>query len=201
MTCECVCVQVYMCMVCVYMYVYYSMCLPCWGCLVWNLCLCGTIHMLQLMHFIQFVLCLCTSVCSTNHTHTVDLKIFVVKIFSWFAQTMKIKNTKYILQWIIIYIARTFLSFFTAQLASYFARDSLFDISRSLELMANAWQLFAQCSINCLSLLPQYVPTASFGSLLHPIVIRQELTGSHEFSTQAVRTPRFLSVGSLVPDH
>ena len=28
---------------------------------------------------------------------TVDLKIFVVKIFSWFAQTTKIKkNTKYI---------------------------------------------------------------------------------------------------------
>ena len=29
---------------------------------------------------------------------TVDLEIFVVKIFSWFAQTTKIKNTKYILQ-------------------------------------------------------------------------------------------------------
>ena len=67
--------------------------------------------------------------------YIVDLKIFVVKIFSWFAQTTKIKNTKYILQWIII-IARTFL--FTAQLPSYFARDSLFDTSMSLELMANA---------------------------------------------------------------
>ena len=31
--------------------------------------------------------------------------------------------------------------------------------------MANTWQLFAQCSINCLSLLPQYVPMVSFGSL------------------------------------
>ena len=39
---------------------------------------------------------------------TVDLEIFVVKIFSWFAQTTKIKNTKYILQWIII-TARTLL--------------------------------------------------------------------------------------------
>ena len=28
--------------------------------------------------------------------YTVDLEIFVVKIFSWFAQTTKIKNTKYI---------------------------------------------------------------------------------------------------------
>ena len=48
---------------------------------------------------------------------------------------------------------------FTAQ----FMRDGLF--FRSLELMANAWQLFVQCSINCLSLL-QYVPTALFGSFL-----------------------------------
>ena len=40
--------------------------------------------------------------------HNVDLEIFVVKIFSWFSQTTKIKNTKYILQWIII-AARTFL--------------------------------------------------------------------------------------------
>ena len=39
---------------------------------------------------------------------TVDLEIFVVKIFSWFAQTTKIKNAKYILQWIVI-AARTFL--------------------------------------------------------------------------------------------
>ena len=39
---------------------------------------------------------------------TVDLEIFVVKIFSWFAQTTKIKNTKYILQRIII-IAITIL--------------------------------------------------------------------------------------------
>ena len=32
---------------------------------------------------------------------TVDLEIFVVKIFSWFAQTTKIKNAKYILQRIL----------------------------------------------------------------------------------------------------
>ena len=56
---------------------------------------------------------------------------------------------------------------FTAQLASYFARDSLFDTSMSLELMANARKLFVQCPINRLSLLPQYVPTALLGSLLH----------------------------------
>ena len=38
--------------------------------------------------------------------YTVDLEIFVVKIFSWLAQTTKIKNTK------LFYsrIARTFLS-------------------------------------------------------------------------------------------
>ena len=57
---------------------------------------------------------------------------------------------------------------FTAQVASYFARDGLFfDTSRSLKLMANAWQLFAQCSMNRLSSLSQYVPMALFGSLLH----------------------------------
>ena len=38
--------------------------------------------------------------------HTIDLEIFVVKIFSGFAQTTKIKNTKCILQRIII-IAKT----------------------------------------------------------------------------------------------
>ena len=79
----------------------------------------------------------------------------------------KKKNTKYILQRIII-IARTFFfAQFQAQLASYFARDSLFDTSISLELMANMRQLFTQCPINCLSLLPQYVATELFGSLLH----------------------------------
>ena len=31
----------------------------------------------------------------TNSRHTVDLEIFVVKIFSWLAQATKIKNTKY----------------------------------------------------------------------------------------------------------
>ena len=53
--------------------------------------------------------------------------------------------------------------------ASYFARDALFDTSMSLELMdlANARQLFAQCLINRLSLLPQYVPTELFSSLVH----------------------------------
>ena len=38
--------------------------------------------------------------------------------------------------------------------------------------------------------------------LLHASsLIRQQLNGSHERSTQAVRTPRFLSVRSLGPDH
>ena len=98
---------------------------------------------------------------------TVDLEIFVVKIFSWFAQTTKIKNTKYILQWISI-IARTLCSHnFRAQIASYFARDGLFDTSMSLELMAKTQQLFAHCPLNRLSLLPQYVPTALLGSFLH----------------------------------
>ena len=57
----------------------------------------------------------------------------------------------------------------------------------SLELMANARKLFAQCPINLLSLLPQYVPTALLGSLLHAIVVRQQLHGNHERSIQAVR--------------
>ena len=30
--------------------------------------------------------------------NTVDLEIFVVKIFSWLAQATKIKNTKYFIQ-------------------------------------------------------------------------------------------------------
>ena len=55
----------------------------------------------------------------------------------------------------------------TAQIASYFARDGFFDAGMSLELMANARKLFAQCPINRLSLLPQYVPTALLCSLLH----------------------------------
>ena len=62
------------------------------------------------------------------------------------------------------------------QLASYFARDGLFDTSMSLELMANARKLSAQCPINRLSLLPQYVPMALLGSTL---VVRQQLHGSH----------------------
>ena len=51
------------------------------------------------------------------------------------------------------------------KLASYFARDSLFDTSMSLELMANARKLFAQCPIDRLSLLPQYVLTSLVPSL------------------------------------
>ena len=100
----------------------------------------------------------------------VDLEIFVVKIFSWFVQTMKInkKNAKYSLQRIFI-IARTFLSISQhSYVTSYYTWDSLFFItSSSLELMANTWQLFTQCLLNHLSLLPQYVPTALFSSLLH----------------------------------
>ena len=99
----------------------------------------------------------------------VDLEIFVVKLFLWFAQTTKIKKTKYILQGIII-IAGTFLfaQYHTTSTAGYFTQDGLFlDTSRSLELMANGRQLFALCPINHLSLLPQYMPTSLFGSLLH----------------------------------
>ena len=129
--------------------------------------------------------------------YTVDLEIFVVQIFSWFAQTTKIKNTKYILQRIFI-IAITFCSHnFAAQLASYFARDGLFDTSMSLVLMANAATTFRsvsdKSSIYCHSTcLRRYsVPFCT-------LVVRQQLYGSHERSMQAVRT---LSVRSFVPDH
>ena len=70
----------------------------------------------------------------------------------------------------------------TAQLANYYARDGLFfDTGRSLELMANAWQLFAQCSINHLSYwhstcLRRYsVPFCT-------LVVRQQLHGSQHAS-------------------
>ena len=49
-----------------------------------------------------------TIVSCPKKIYTVDLKIFDVKIFSWFAQTTQIENMKSILQRIII-IARTFL--------------------------------------------------------------------------------------------
>jgi len=50
---------------------------------------------------------------------------------------------------------------FTAQLACYFVQNSLiFDTHRWL--MANTWQFSAQCPINRLSLLPQYMPTVFF---------------------------------------
>ena len=62
--------------------------------------------------------------------------------------------------------------------------------------MANT---FAQCPINRLSLLPQYVPTEFFGSLSRasssPTAAWQQQT------QQTVRTPHFLGVCSLVPDH
>ena len=67
----------------------------------------------------------------------------------------------------IHYSQNIFSHNFTAQLASYFAREGLFDTSMPLELVANVRQLFAQCPINRLSLLPQYVPTELFGSILH----------------------------------
>ena len=128
---------------------------------------------------------------------TVDLEIFFVKIFSWFAQTTKIKNTKYILQRIII-IAIIFCSHnFAAQLASYFTRDGLFDTSMSLVLMANAATTFRsvsdKSSVYCHStcLLRYLVPFCT-------LVVRQQLHGSHECSMQAVRT---LSVRSFVSDH
>ena len=65
--------------------------------------------------------------------------------------------------------------------------------------MANALQLSAQCPINRMSLLPQYVPTEFFGSLSRasssPTAAWQQQT------QQTVRTPYFLGVRSLVPDH
>ena len=98
---------------------------------------------------------------------TVDLEIFVVKIFSWFAQTTKIKKTQIYFTTDNHYIVRTFLFAQFHSTASYFAQDGLFDTSISLELMLNAKQLFVQCRRNRLSLLLQYVPTALLGSLLH----------------------------------
>ena len=143
-------------------------------------------------------MCLCDyCVCTENGDFevskcTVNLEIFVVKIFSWFVQTTKIKNTKYISQW-IKYSQYIFSRNFTAQLVSYFMQDGLFDTSMSLELMANTQQLFAQCPIKRLSLLPQYMPTG-----ICTLLVRQQLNGSHERSMQAVRT---LSVCSFLPDH
>ena len=106
----------------------------------------------------------------------------------------KKNNTKYILQPIIV-IARAllFAQLHSTALASYFAWDGLFDTSMSLELLANSRQLFAQCPINRLSLLLQYVPTALFGSLLHA-----SSSPTAACSMEAVRT---LSVRSFVPDH
>ena len=73
-----------------------------------------------------------------NFAYTVDLEIFVVKMFSWFAQTTKIKKHE-------IYFAtdnhysQNISVNSTAQLANYYARDGLFfDTGKSLELMANA---------------------------------------------------------------
>ena len=102
------------------------------------------------------------------------------------------KNMKYISQW-IKYSQYIFSHNFTAQLVSHFMRDGLFDTSMSLELMANTQQLFTQCPINRLSLLPQYMPTGFCTLLVH-----QQLNGSHECSMQAVRT---LSVCSFIPEH
>ena len=76
------------------------------------------------------------------------------------------KKHKYILQRIII-IVRIFLFAQFHNTGSYFAQDGLFNTRISLKLMPNVKQLFTQCPRNCLSLLPQYVPTALLGSLLH----------------------------------
>ena len=62
--------------------------------------------------------------------NTVHQEIFVVKIFSWFSYTMKIENTKYILKLIIITVSTFRTRSFTAQLASYFMSDGLFDTYR-----------------------------------------------------------------------
>ena len=107
------------------------------------------------------------------------------------------ENKKHEIQRIII-IAITFCSHnFAAQLASYFARDGLFDTSMSLVLMANTATTFHsvsdKSSVYCHSTcLRRY--SVTFCTL----VVRQQLHGSHERSMQAVRT---LSVRSFVPDH
>ena len=62
---------------------------------------------------------------------------------------------------------------------SYFARDGFFLNTRRW-LMANAWQLSAQCPINRLSLLPQYVPIAFFGSLSYASSLPTAAYSSHE---------------------
>ena len=72
---------------------------------------------------------------------------------------------------------------------------SSIQLSMSLELMANARKLFAQCPINRPSLLPQYVPTALLGSLQHTSS-SQQLHGNHECSMQAVRSLSVHSFGS-----
>ena len=115
-------------------------------------------------------------------TINVDLEIFVVKIFSWYCANHENKKHE-----LYFTIARTFLfaQFHSLQPASYFARDGLFDTSMSLELMANALQLFAQCPINryCHStcLWRYWVPFCT-------LVVRQQLQGSHESIMQALRT-------------
>ena len=99
----------------------------------------------------------------------------------------------------IIIIARTFLlAHFTAQLASYFAQDSLFNSSMSLELMPNAKQLFAQCrEIVCL-----YCHSACLWRYWVPfctLVVHQQL---HGIATNAAcKLCITLSVRSFVPDH
>ena len=70
------------------------------------------------------------SVGTIGTKNTIDLEIFVVKIFSWFSYTMKIENTKYILQLIIITVSTFRTRSFTSQLASYFVSDGLFDTYR-----------------------------------------------------------------------
>ena len=66
-----------------------------------------------------------------------DLEIIVVKIFSWFAQTTKIKKHEIYFTTDNHYSENISVSF-TAQVASYFACNGLFfDTSSSLKLMAN----------------------------------------------------------------
>ena len=75
------------------------------------------------------------------------------------------ENTKYIFIWIIIMVS-TFGTWFlsTASLLFHARRPHLW---YQWWLMANTLQLSAQCPINRPSLLPWYVPTATFASLLH----------------------------------
>ena len=130
---------------------------------------------------------------------TVDMEIFIVKIFSWFAQTTKIKNTKYILQW-IINAARTFL------FAQFHSTTSQLAISRKtvssiLACHSSSWQTRENFSLSVRQIVCLYCHSTCLQRNWVPfcvLVVHQQLHVSHKHSMQAVCT---LSVRSFVPDH